>query len=271
MFKSCLRQATARPTSSSLPTRSTAPSIASFNTRAHQRRHSSSSKPPVPPNNGSPTIPTDVKQVATRSDAKSEGKKAASDRLSKRKAAAAAKAEVQEAQDNWTSSLPSVPSLHHLSPKGKDYLESSNSSELTKRRCRPIEILRHAPTHLDIWTRTQGVADQRHRKTLPAQTSQVKNEGHLRSHLHFILRPQHPHRTHRARPAKSFSIRVSLTPERPATNGRCQRQAIRRQDRQRERRAKSLQALPSTTRTHRSDVRANRATRATSHQRRVDR
>lgn len=115
MFNSSLVRRAARSTPA-LPSRPiTAPSIAPFTSRAHQRRHSSS-KPPVPPNNGSPTIPADVKQVTPRSEAKTEGKKPA-ERSSKRKAA---KAEATE--ENWTSSLPSVPTTSHMSQKGTQVL-----------------------------------------------------------------------------------------------------------------------------------------------------
>lgn len=111
MFKnSSLVRCAARSTPA-LPTRPTAPSIAPFTSRAHQRRHSSS-KPPVPPNNGSPTIPEGVKQVTPRSEAKTERKKPA-ERSSKK---AAAKAEATE--ENWTSIFPSVPTTSHMSQKG---------------------------------------------------------------------------------------------------------------------------------------------------------
>lgn len=111
MFKnSSLVRCAARSTPA-LPSRPTAPSIAPFTSRAHQRRHSSS-KPPVPPNNGSPSFPADVKQVTHRSEAKAERKKPA-ERSSKK---AAAKAEATE--ENWTSIFPSVPGTSHMSQKG---------------------------------------------------------------------------------------------------------------------------------------------------------
>ncbi|ETN42102.1 uncharacterized protein HMPREF1541_04041 [Cyphellophora europaea CBS 101466] len=114
MFNSSLRRA-AR-SAPSIPSRPTTPSIAPFTSRTHQRRHSSS-KPPAPPNNnGSPTIPADVKQVTPRSEAKAESKKPA-ERSSKKKAAAPAKAEANEAQENWTSSFPSVPTTAHMGQK----------------------------------------------------------------------------------------------------------------------------------------------------------
>lgn len=117
MFKSSLRQAGR----TALPIRSTStPSIATapLSSCTHQRRHSSS-KRPVPPNNGSPEVPTDVKEVSP-SATKTESKDVTKERPSRKKAATALKAaEAGEAQNNWTSSMPRVPSLHHLSPKGK--------------------------------------------------------------------------------------------------------------------------------------------------------
>ena len=119
MLNTSLRRAARTCPHGTLPARPTTPSIASFTSKAHQRRHSSS-KPPVPPNNGSPAIPASaVKQVG---GPKAESKKPASEaRLSKRKVT---KSEVKEVepQDNWASVLPSVPSLHHLNPKGETAL-----------------------------------------------------------------------------------------------------------------------------------------------------
>ncbi|KPI39008.1 uncharacterized protein AB675_4456 [Cyphellophora attinorum] len=115
MFKSSLRQAGR----TALPIRSTStPSIATapLSSCTHQRRHSSS-KRPVPPNNGSPEVPTDVKEVSP-SATKTESKDVTKERPSRKKAATALKAaEAVEAQNNWTSTMPRVPSLHHLSPK----------------------------------------------------------------------------------------------------------------------------------------------------------
>ncbi|RMZ76489.1 hypothetical protein DV738_g4955, partial [Chaetothyriales sp. CBS 135597] len=93
--------------------RASAPLAAPFPGKGHQRRQSSS-KPPVPPNNGSPTIPTSaVKQVgASRSVSK---KPAAESRVSKRKAQRTEPRE--QVQDNWTATLPSVPSTQHLNQK----------------------------------------------------------------------------------------------------------------------------------------------------------
>lgn len=125
MFNSSICRGVARTSQCSRlpirPTSSSTPSIAAtFSTRSHQRRNSSS-KPPVPPNNGSPPIPTDsVKQVgAPRSD-----KRPGTDsRLSKRKVAKGDKTEPTKQKDDnyneWTRSLPSVPSTQHLNQKGR--------------------------------------------------------------------------------------------------------------------------------------------------------
>jgi len=124
MFSSSLRrvaQSCPNATISARPTSSHG-SIAAFTTRSrsHQRRNSSS-KPPIPPNNGSPPIPTaSVKQVgAPRSDKRL----GAESRLSKRKVTKSEKAEAAKHHDEyfneWTRTLPSVPSTQHLNPKGK--------------------------------------------------------------------------------------------------------------------------------------------------------
>ena len=116
MINSSLRRAARSCPNGNLPPRPTTSSIAPFTSHAHQRRHSSS-KPPVPPNNGSPAIPaSSVKQVGA---ARTESKKPVSEsRLSKRKAAKAEPVEEVQ-QDNWTTHLPSVPSTEHLNKKGK--------------------------------------------------------------------------------------------------------------------------------------------------------
>ena len=117
MFNTSLRRvARTCSNASPAPSRPTTPTIASFTSHAHQRRHSSS-KPPVPPNNGSSAIPpASVKQVgAPRSDTKRSG---AESRLSKRKVSKDKLDAKQVPQDDWTSKLPSVPSLQHLNPKG---------------------------------------------------------------------------------------------------------------------------------------------------------
>ncbi|EXJ92073.1 hypothetical protein A1O3_00623 [Capronia epimyces CBS 606.96] len=118
MFNTSLRRV-ARTCSHASPasSRQTTPSVsvASFTSHAHQRRHSSS-KPPVPPNNGSSAIPAaSVKQVgAPRSDTK---RPAAESRSSKKRASKDKLEAKQESQADWTWNLPSVPSLQHLNPK----------------------------------------------------------------------------------------------------------------------------------------------------------
>ncbi|KIY01899.1 uncharacterized protein Z520_02037 [Fonsecaea multimorphosa CBS 102226] len=115
MFNTSLRRVARSCTNApSVPSRPSTPTIASFTSNAHQRRHSSS-KPPIPPNNGSSAIPAaSVKQVgAPRSESKRPG---AESRLSKKRSSKD-KADTKEAQDDWTSKLPAVPSLQHLNPK----------------------------------------------------------------------------------------------------------------------------------------------------------
>ncbi|KAK6384851.1 hypothetical protein LTS17_002414 [Exophiala oligosperma] len=116
--------------------------MASFTSHAHQRRHSSS-KPPVPPNNGSSAIPAaSVKQVGTpRSETKRPGSES---RLSKKRSSKEKFDAKQEVQDDWTSKLPSVPSLQHLNPKDI-YVASFFSTH------RPLSITGPVPpeTNLD--------------------------------------------------------------------------------------------------------------------------
>lgn len=121
MFNTSLRRVARNCSNgSAVPSRPTTPSIASFTSHAHQRRHSSS-KPPVPPNNGSSAIPAaSVKQVGTpRSETKRPGSES---RLSKKRSSKEKFDAKQEAQDDWTAKLPSVPSLQHLNPKGMDQI-----------------------------------------------------------------------------------------------------------------------------------------------------
>jgi hypothetical protein len=116
MFNTSLRRAARScPRQSLTPSRSSTP-IAPFTSRSHQRRHSSS-KPPVPPNNGSPAIPASaVKQVGA---ARSETKKPAADaKSSKRKAQKAVEPQIEALQDNWAATLPSVPSTQGMNQKG---------------------------------------------------------------------------------------------------------------------------------------------------------
>lgn len=126
MFNSSLRRVARTCPNSVLssrpsPTASHGQIAATFATHCHQRRNSSS-KPPIPPNNGSPPIPAaSVKQVgAPRSTDKRPGVES---RLSKRKVTKTEKVEASKPKEDysseWTRSLPSVPSTQHLNPKGK--------------------------------------------------------------------------------------------------------------------------------------------------------
>jgi hypothetical protein len=113
MFNSSLRRAARTRPNGTLSTRPSTSSIAPFTSQSHQRRQSSS-KPPIPPNNGSPTIPaSSVKQVGASRESKRPGSES---RRSKPKAAKAEQVE-DTPQDNWTAALPSVPNVH-LNKKG---------------------------------------------------------------------------------------------------------------------------------------------------------
>ncbi len=115
MLNTSVRRAARSCPNGSLPYRPASPSIAPFTSRAHQRRQSSS-KPPIPPNNGSSTIPaSSVKQVGA---SRAEKKPVAESRLAKRRAAKAEPVE-EGHQINWTTHLPSVPNTDHIKQKGK--------------------------------------------------------------------------------------------------------------------------------------------------------
>lgn len=126
MFHTSLRRVARTCPNATLPIRpSPVPThtaiTSSFSTRSHQRRHSSS-KPPIPPNNGAPPIPSShVKQVGTpRATEKRAGTES---RLSKRKAQKQERTEGLKQEDGhyneWARTLPSVPSTQHLNPKGE--------------------------------------------------------------------------------------------------------------------------------------------------------
>lgn len=167
MFNSSLRRVARTCPNATLSTRpsSSHGSIAAFTTRSRsrQRRHSSS-KPPIPPNNGSPPIPTtSVKQVgAPRSD-----KQPSTDsRLSKRKITKSEKSEAVKQQDEhfseWTRTLPSVPSTQHINPKGKDYISISLMAMINMfHRCLRSVLLLNPPT--DVYNRSSAAGNKSRR------------------------------------------------------------------------------------------------------------
>lgn len=127
MFNSSLRRVARTCPNSALSARPCSPTpshaygsvAAAFSTRSHQRRNSSS-KPPIPPNNGAPPIPAaSVKQVgAPRTTDKRPG---ATSRLSKRATTKVEKVDTAKQKEDpsseWVKSLPSVPSTQHLNEK----------------------------------------------------------------------------------------------------------------------------------------------------------
>jgi len=170
MFNSSLRRvARSCPNASLSPLRPTAPSApavtATFTTHSHQRRNSSS-KPPIPPNNGQPPIPTaSVKQVgAPRST--TDKRPGAESRLAKRKSTKADKVEVKSSgkkddvqlySNEWTRTLPSVPSTQHLNPKGKKRAGPRQEFPwwLTSvYRCLRRILLQHSSSYLHHWPST---------------------------------------------------------------------------------------------------------------------
>lgn len=155
MFNTSLRRVARTCPNATLPIRpSPVPSHAAitsrFSTRSHQRRHSSS-KPPIPPNNGAPPIPSShVKQVGTpRSTDKRAG---AESRLSKRKAQKHEKTEGLKQEDGfcneWTRTLPSVPSTQHLNPKGEPIVLTH--TEGYRLMCTDVYVASFFSTHRPI-------------------------------------------------------------------------------------------------------------------------
>lgn len=123
MMSSSLRRVTrVCPSTCSISCRSPSPSIAASSQRftpspGHQRRHSSS-KPPVPPNDGSRGVDSpaqgSVKTMKGNASKDAALKRAgAESRLAKRKGK-----EAVENNSETPMNIPSVPSTQHLSPKG---------------------------------------------------------------------------------------------------------------------------------------------------------
>lgn len=121
MITSSLRRAVRSHPSPSFLSRPATPSIAaSFSSQSHQRRHSSS-KPPVPPNDGPASVTNpSVKAVGTprSKDSPTEKRSGAESRLSRRKIPRDRNEQAAGGNDEWTINLPSVPSTQHLDPKG---------------------------------------------------------------------------------------------------------------------------------------------------------
>ncbi|KAF7503577.1 hypothetical protein GJ744_003605 [Endocarpon pusillum] len=120
MITSSLRRAVRSPNSPQSVSRPTTLSIAaSFSSRSHQRRQSSS-KPPIPPNDGPANVANpSVKTVATprAKDATGHKRSGAESRLSRRKIPRARSEHAVDSKDEWAINLPSVPSTQHLDPK----------------------------------------------------------------------------------------------------------------------------------------------------------
>jgi hypothetical protein len=135
MLKSSLRHVARSSSAHPAQTRpSLSPPItASFSSRSHQRRHSSS-KPPIPPNDGARNIPaSSVKTVGTPREKEApaeqspvtEQEQASTDvRIPKRKVTRQKTSSGQDRGNQWTRSMPSVPSTQHLSVDGTS-LETS--------------------------------------------------------------------------------------------------------------------------------------------------
>lgn len=128
MLKSSLRHAGRSSSTYVAPARPPLSSTitASFSSRTHQRRHSSS-KPPIPPNDGTRNMPaSSVKTVgtprakeSTRGQSPRTQQASTSDvRIPKRKVARQKANSGQDGSNQWTKNMPSVPSTQHLSLDG---------------------------------------------------------------------------------------------------------------------------------------------------------
>lgn len=141
MITSTLRRVVRSHPSPQSISRPTTPSIAaSFSSQSHQRRQSSS-KPPVPPNNGPANLANpSVKTVGTPRSKGGTGEKrsSAESRLSRRRIARDRSDDVADGKDEWAIDLPSVPSTQHLDPKDI-YVASFFSNH------RPISVTSSVP------------------------------------------------------------------------------------------------------------------------------
>jgi hypothetical protein len=121
MITSSLRGAArSRPSPQSISWPSTPSTAASFSSRSHQRRQSSS-KPPVPPNDGPTNVANpSVKAVGTprSKDGPGDKRPGTESRLSRRRIPRDKSEHAQGGKDEWATNLPSVPSTQHLDPKG---------------------------------------------------------------------------------------------------------------------------------------------------------
>lgn len=122
MITSSLRRAVCSHPSPHSISRPSTPSIAaSFSSRSHQRRQSSS-KPPIPPNDDAADVTNpSVKTVGAPrpKDGSSQKRPGAESRLSRRKVPRDRNEHVADGHDEWAIDLPSVPSTQHLDPKGQ--------------------------------------------------------------------------------------------------------------------------------------------------------
>jgi hypothetical protein len=159
MLKSSLRHVARSPSTHPTQPRTSlsTPIRASFSSRSHQRRQSSS-KPPIPPNDGARNMPaSSVKTVGTprakeaATDQSPVSEQASTDvRIPKRKVARQKSNNGQHGSNQWTKNMPSVPSTQHLSIDGISPETNSSWSIINCQtyRCRLIIILFSAPTHV---------------------------------------------------------------------------------------------------------------------------
>ena len=132
MLKSSLRHVARSPSTHPGPARPplSSPITASFSSRSHQRRHSSS-KPPIPPNDGTRNIPASSvktvgtprsKEPATERSPAAEQSSTTDVRIPKRKIAR--QKAIHDGSSQWTKNMPSVPSTQHLSIDGTSQINA---------------------------------------------------------------------------------------------------------------------------------------------------
>ena len=194
MATSFRRAARSCPAATCLSSRHSTPSIsastaASFKTRGHQRRHSSS-KPPVPPNHGSSNLPAasqgSVKTVTSKPKAVSDKRAGAESRLSKRKTKDQSVAGTPS-KAGVPLNIPMVPPTQHLQPRGA-FPWKTLFALLAKIcfRCSPSFFVLYTPSYLNPLVHTKEHCGRKLCLYIRPQ-NQKESERAFRRDIHLIL------------------------------------------------------------------------------------
>jgi hypothetical protein len=219
MITSSLRRAVRSHPSPQSISRPSTPSIAaSFSSRSHQRRQSSS-KPPVPPNDGAANVPNpSVKTVGTpRPKDGSQKQPGAESRLSRRKIPRDRNEHATDGKDEWALDLPSVPSTQHLDPKGNgpSTLHLKVLSDKSLRNLCGIFLLQ-SPTHVGNFICSSFSS----RRSLPVHiyTQKIHLEvktWHCRSDIHPCFGCTTPRQQYRTKSKSATKPYPESRPPRP--------------------------------------------------------